>query len=113
MNVVSVPSKITRLFAMAAVSLISLHLTTQSARFFLGISTNNLIFRFFPNEFHLEQNVSAFCSATALLFCPLVLFQKVETLDIGIVFICALTSHIASELSDVCLSLAPSRQELL
>ena len=112
MNVVLVPSKITRLFTMAAVSLISLHLTTQSARF-LGISTNNLIFRFFPNEFHLEQNVSAFCSATALLFCSLVLFQKVETLDIGIVFICALTSHIASELSDVCLSLAPSRQELL
>ncbi len=111
MNAVLMLSKITHLSTTVAVSLVSLHLTIQFARFFLDISTNNLISRFL-NEFHLERNILTY--PATVLFCSLVLFQTVEeTSDTGIlVFICALTAYITSELSGVRL-IAPSRQELL
>lgn len=113
MNAVLIPSKITRLFAVVALSLISLHLITQVAPSLSGISTSNLAFSFL-NEFPLEQNISVFYSVTALLFCFLVLFRTAEdTLDTEIlIFICALTAYVTSELNGVRL-IAPSRRELL
>ena len=107
MNVVLMLSKITRLFVMVVFSLISLHLVTQFARFSLDIGTSNLIFGFFLNEFHLEQSIPTFCSATALLFYSfLPTFITWVKRQRGLPY----TAH--SELSDVRL-IAPSQQELL
>ena len=110
MSVVFTPSKITRLFAVVAASLISLPLTARFTRSFLDISTSNLTLRFSLNEFPSEQTISTFYSA--LLLCSLVLFQAVEeTLNHrNLVFICTL--YVTSELSDVRL-IAPSWLELL
>lgn len=119
MNSVLTPSKVTRLFAVAAVSLVSLHLIGQFARFFLGIDTENLIVGFFKG-FHIlfsgATGVEMFGGRHAEVYGfenpTMVLFQTVEeTLEITgiLVLIYALTSYIVSEFGDVRLGFAPSK----